>query len=144
MWRSPDEWPPLPDYDPDAARAASAADPVEAAIDAIDDDQEGAVLTDVIEHMKADEDTGKEPEIQKLTPRALSIRIAARADWKTCKHRGRDGKYAARLWRPGGCPCNQSQEPQPGFEGPGTGRLTRSTKPPRSTKHENRTRPPAC
>ena len=144
MWRSPDEWPPLPDYDPDAARAASAADPVEAAIDAIDDDQEGAVLTDVIEHMKADEDTGKEPEIQKLTPRALSIRIAARADWKTCKHRGRDGKYAARLWRPGGCPCNQSQEPQPGFEDLEPDDSPGPQNPRRSTKHENRTRPPAC
>ena len=37
--------------------------------------------------MKADEDTGKELEIQQLTPRA---------DWKTCEHRRPpDGKRGA-------------------------------------------------
>ena len=116
MWRSPDEWTTLPDQDPDAARAAAAADPVEAAIDAIEDDQVSSILADVIERMKADEDTGKEPDIQKLTPRALSVRINARTDWTTCKHKGPDGKEGARLWRPGGCPCDQSQASQPGFD----------------------------
>ena len=116
MWRSPDEWTTLPDQDPDAARAAAAADPVEAAIDAIEDDQVSSILADVIERMKADEDTGKEPDIQKLTPRALSVRINARTDWTTCKHKGPDGKEGARLWRPGGCPCDQSQAAQPGFD----------------------------
>ena len=117
MWRSPDEWHPLPAKDPDAAAATAAADPVEAAIDAIEDDQKGSILGNVIEHMKADEDTGKEPEIQKLTPRSLSVRIAARADWKTCEHRGPpDGKRGTRLWRPGGCPCDQTQDTNPRFD----------------------------
>ena len=114
MWRSPDEWHPLPVDDPDTAAAAAAADPVEAAIDAIEDDQKGSILGDVIEQMKADTDTGQEPEIQKLTPRALSVRIAARTDWITCEHQ-RDGKRRVRLYRPGGCPCDQSQA-NPGFD----------------------------
>ena len=62
----------------------------------------------VIAHMKADEDTGKELEIQQLTPRA---------DWKTCEHRRPpDGKRGARLWLPGGCPCDQNQDTQPGCD----------------------------
>ena len=134
MWRSPDEWHPLPAKDPDAAAATAAADPVEAAIDAIEDDQKGSILGNVIEHMKADEDTGKEPEIQKLTPRSLSVRIAARADWKTCEHRGPpDGKRGTRLWRPGGCPCDQPHATPPGLT---TSNLTasRRAKPCRRAK----------
>ena len=104
MWQSPAKWEPLPDEDPDASQAVAAADPVEAAIDTLDDEHIGQSLSEILVELQEDPDTG-DPKVKKLTSRAFSSRITQREDWKSCRHQ-KDGSNTTRLYRPGSCPCD--------------------------------------
>ena len=104
MWQSPAKWEPLPDEDPDAWQAVAAADPVEAAIDTLDDAHIGKSLSEILVELQEDPDTG-DPSVKKLTSRAFSSRITQREDWKSCRHQ-KDGSNTTRLYRPGSCPCD--------------------------------------
>ena len=105
MWQTPDQWTPLPDEDPDAWQAVADADPIEAAIDTLDDHHIGQSLTEILTALQAHPDTG-DPSVKKMGIRAFSARITQREDWKSCQHRG-NGTRAARLYRPDACPCDQ-------------------------------------
>ena len=109
MWQAPDIWQPLPQKDADTALAVSDADPVEAAIDSLTDDQVVLPLTVVLEQLKANPEHAGDKAVMGLSTRALSARLSKREDWKSCKHRVA-GELAARLYRPGGCPCDAQQE----------------------------------
>ena len=104
MWQSPAKWEPLADEDPDAWQAVAAADPVEAAIDTLDDQHIGKSLSEILVELQEDPDTG-DPSVKKLTSRAFSSRITQREDWKSCRHQ-KDGSNTTRLYRPGSCPCD--------------------------------------
>ena len=106
MWRTPDQWTPLPDRDPDAWQAVAEADPVEGAIDTLTDDHVGKTLAEILTGLQENLDTG-DPSVKKMTARAFSARITQRSDWKSCRHRGTGPTKTARLYRPGACPCDQ-------------------------------------
>lgn len=105
MWQNPARWEPLPDDDYDTWDAVAAADPIEAAIDALGDDDVGKTIADVLAQLQEDAETG-DPAVKKLTVRAFSTRLGQRDDWKSCRHREGD-KKCARLYRPDGCPCDR-------------------------------------
>ena len=117
MWQDPDTWQGLPERDADTADAVRGADVVEAAIDALTDDDVGRTLSEILAQWHAtDSEWAGEAGIGKLTPRALSTRLGKREDWQVC-HRPHmiDGVQARRLHRPAGLPgecprCNP--EPQ--------------------------------
>ena len=117
MWQDPDAWQGLPERDADTADAVRGADVVEAAIDALTDDDVGRTLSEILAKWQAsDSEWAGEAAIGKLTPRALSTRLGKREDWQVC-HRPHmiDGVQARRLHRPAGMPgecprCNP--EPQ--------------------------------
>ena len=106
MWRTPARWEPLPHSDGDTWDAVAAADPVEAAIDALDDEHIGKAITVVLTKLQEGAETG-DPAVKKLTPRAFSARISQRDDWKACRHREGGGDKCTRLYRTNGCPCDQ-------------------------------------
>ena len=110
MWKEPEEWTPLPDEagDMDTIAATADADVVEAAIDNLADEHIGMTITEVLEFLQKEVgDFAGERDVQSLTPRSLSTRIKACHEWKTCKHSS-GGVQAARLYRPMGCPCDDT------------------------------------
>ena len=105
MWQNPAQWEPLPDNDYDTWDAVAAADPIEGAIDALEDDDIGKTIADVLAQLQEDPEVG-DPAVKKLTVRAFSTRLSQRDDWKSCRHR-EGGKKCARLYRTNGCPCDR-------------------------------------
>ena len=70
--------------DPQPRRAD--ADPIEAAIDTLDDEHIGQTLAEILTTLQEDPDTG-DPALVKLSLRGFSVRITQREDWKSCRHR---------------------------------------------------------
>ena len=105
MWQNTAQWEPLPDKDYDTWDAVAAADPIEGAIDALEDDDIGKTIADVLAQLQEDPEVG-DPAVKKLTVRAFSTRLSQRDDWKSCRHR-EGGKKCARLYRTNGCPCDR-------------------------------------
>ena len=64
MWQNTAQWEPLPDNDYDTWDAVAAADPIEGAIDALEDDDIGKTIADVLAQLQEDPEVG-DPAVKK-------------------------------------------------------------------------------